>query len=548
MNTKILVVDDNQIFRRLSIGTLKSEGYLVLEASNTLEALEVVKSSLPDLILTDVLMPGLDGFELLRRLRQFPDFDRIKVVFYSATFFDEAEFKFAKDMGVVSHLQKPLSPKELCCAIESALKQSTPKVHNLDTGFDQEHLRLVTNKLSKKVEELEKANEDIIQAKNFFKSLADSIPQLAWQASKEGFLIYTNERWKHYHHIYSEKVGLLQWADLVHPDDRSMFLEKTFTAFRRLENISFEARLWSPAQRSYFTHLISAKVVQQSVDQDPYWFGTCTDISMQKDYEAKQVVLKEQAEKLSRAKTEFLNNISHELRTPLNAILGFCEVLQAEALENQIGFLDRIKSGALRLNSILEDVVSISEIEAAGAVTSRTFFSLSDFINELVNKYRPRAQMKGLELNVKNEIKSGGSTFGNPDVFLRILSHLLDNAIKFTSSGKVQLRIFETFEIGSVKKLNFEIEDTGIGIEKPIQSILFKPFSQADSSPTRKHGGLGLGLLLSRKLAHSIGAELELVSSFPMQGSCFRLSWKEASVKEKGNSFEREKIGATNGA
>lgn len=537
MDSKILVVDDNTIFRRLSVGTLKSAGYHVLEAASTLEALEVVKNSLPDLILTDVLMPGLDGFEFLRRLRQFSEFDRIKVVFYSATFFDQAEFKFAKDMGVISHLQKPLSATELCRAVEMALKQNSPKVQHFGADFDQEHLRLVTNKLSKKVEELEKANDEIIQAKNFFKSLADSIPQLAWQASKEGFLIYTNERWKHYHQIYSEKVSILQWADLVHPDDRPIFLEKIFTAFRQSENISFEAQLWNPELRGYFTHLISAKVVQRSIEKDANWFGTCTDISMQKDYEAKLVLLKDQAEKLSRAKTEFLNNISHELRTPLNAILGFCEVLQVEALENQIRFLDRIKEGALRLNSILDDVISISEIEADGAIVAPSFFSLSEFLNEVEKKYQPRAQNKGLELYVKNETKRSESPRGNPDIFLRILSHLLDNSIKFTSKGKVQLTVYETFGNDSAKRLNFEIEDTGIGIEAPVQNILFKPFTQADSSSTRKHGGLGLGLLMSKKLAHSIGAELVLVSSHPMQGSCFRLSWQEAPPNETKNSF-----------
>jgi len=152
-------------------------------------------------------------------------------------------------------------------------------------------------------------------------------------------------------------------------------------------------------------------------------------------------------------------------------------------------------------------------------------------------KYQPRAQNKGLELYVKNETKRSESPRGNPDIFLRILSHLLDNSIKFTSKGKVQLTVYETFGNDSAKRLNFEIEDTGIGIEAPVQNILFKPFTQADSSSTRKHGGLGLGLLMSKKLAHSIGAELVLVSSHPMQGSCFRLSWQEAPPNETKNSF-----------
>lgn len=530
MKAKILVVDDNQIFRRLSIEALKSNGFSIFEASNTIDALQVVKNSLPDLILTDILMPGLDGFELLRRLRQNAEFDQIKVIFYTGTFGDEAELKFAKEMGVTALLQKPLHPKDLCLAIEKALSQDIPQARKLDHEFDQEHLRLVTNKLSKKVEELEKANEETLLAKNFFKSLANSIPQLAWQASKDGVLIYTNERWKHYHHIFSEKVSFRDWAELVHQQDRSIFVEKMSSAIEGVQNISFEARLWNAEQRMYFTHLISAKVVQASNDQAPSWFGTCTDISLQKDYEIKQIHLKEQAEKLSRAKTEFLNNISHELRTPLNAILGFCEILQTDELNrNQLNFLGRIKSGALRLSSILEDVVSISELEAVGVTPAQSLFLLSDFVNDLVVKYQPLAQEKGLELNVKNEINSIQKILGYPSVFNRILFHLFDNAIKFTSNGVVGFRIFERThsQDASLKSLIFEVEDTGIGIDQETRELLFKPFIQADSSLTRKHGGLGLGLLLSRKLAHSIGAELELVSSVPQSGSCFRLSWRQ---------------------
>lgn len=531
VGTKILVVDDNQIFRRLSAEALKNEGYSILQASNTLDALQVVKNFLPDLILTDVLMPGLDGFELLRRLRQSSEYDPIKVIFYTGTFGDTAELKFAQDMGVMAHLQKPLHPKELCQAVKQALSQPAPQAKKLDYEFDQEHLRLVTNKLSKKVEELEKANEEIILAKNFFKSLADSIPQLAWQASRQGLLIYTNERWKQYHHVYSEKVSVNDWANFVHPDDRSLFLKNTFGAFQGIQNISFETRLWSPEQRKYFTHLISAKVVQQSMDQDPVWFGTCTDISSQKDYEMKQILLKEQAEKLSRAKTEFLNNISHELRTPLNAILGFCEILQSDDLNlNQINFLDRIKDGALRLNSILEDVVSISELEAGGGLTMQSSFFLPDFINDLVRHYRPLAQAKGLEMEVIVKTQSAQKILGYPLVFKRILDHFFDNAIKFTAKGQIKFRILEILssEGDSSKSLVFEVEDSGVGIDPKIHELLFKPFTQADSSLTRKHGGLGLGLLLSKKLAHSIKAEVDLVSSAPLVGSCFRLSWKEA--------------------
>lgn len=531
MNAKILVVDDSQIFRKLSVEALKSQGYLTFEASNTVDALQVVKKSLPDLILTDVLMPGLDGFELLRRLRQLPEFDQIKVIFYTGTFGDEAELKFAKEMGVIGHLNKPLRAEELCEAVHKALNQTVAQVRKIDSSFDQEHLRLITNKLSKKVEELEKANEDTILAKNFFKSLANSIPQLAWQASKDGVLVYTNERWKQYHHIFSEKVDIRDWAELVHEDDRSIFLDQMLGAIGSGQNVLFESRLWSAERSMYFTHLISAKIVQMSLEQAPNWFGTCTDISLQKEYERKQVLLKEQAEKLSRAKTEFLNNVSHELRTPLNAILGFCEVLQNDDVtENQFNFLSRIKFGALRLNSILEDVISISELEAEAPVSMQSFFSLSDFADDLVAKFQPMAQKKGIKIQVKNEINSAQKVLGYPSIFKRILSHLFDNAIKFTSTGVIEFRVFERTNAQgvSLKDLIFEIEDTGIGIEPAIHERLFKAFSQADSSLTRKHGGLGLGLLLSKKLAHSIGAELELVSSRPHVGSCFRLCWKGA--------------------
>lgn len=515
--------------------------YKVIEASNGLEALELLertKDGLPDLIITDVLMPKMDGYELVRRLRSDLRLKNMPVIFLTGTFSGFAETALSKSGGVASHLIKPVAPEGLRRAILEALENKPNEDHGISRSYEQEHLQLLTNHLSSKVEELEKTNNELrqevhkrrqaeseaLEAKNNLAAISDSIPQLSWQILKSGQLRYVNLRWRQFHNCWESPLWLKNWSAFFHPDERENLVQLIRDSLASNKNFSHEAYLLKLPERVYVPHWISALVIPNSWSSEPSWFGTCTDISSQKEYEQQLIRLKEQAESLSRAKSEFLNNVSHELRTPLTAILGFSEILQEEELGSaQDAFVDRIHSGAKRLVHIMSDIISISELEAGDQNSHPEMFSLEKLLRRLRQEVGDLAAGKGLQFklllppDLKDNLKS------HPEVIRRILSHLMENAIKFTDAGYIQLKVSVQKRRSEMACLVFDVEDTGVGIAFKFQSSLFQPFSQADSSVTRLHGGLGLGLILSRRLAQSIGGSLELIRSTPGVGSSFRL-------------------------
>jgi signal transduction histidine kinase/CheY-like chemotaxis protein len=233
---------------------------------------------------------------------------------------------------------------------------------------------------------------------------------------------------------------------------------------------------------------------------------------------------KEDAEKANHAKSAFLANMSHEIRTPLTAILGYSEMLleddddkSEEDKKHEINSI--IKSGS-HLHKIINDILDLSKIEAGQLVVEKITCPVVDLINEIEHIFAPQAREKGLTFDAKFKFPLPGEIQTDPTRLKQILFNLCGNALKFTKSGSITL--FAEF-LEDENQLQLSITDTGIGISDIEQRDIFEPFSQADDSITRRFGGTGLGLCISKQLAQKLGGNIT-VKSTKGSGSSFTVT------------------------
>jgi PAS domain S-box-containing protein len=533
----VLVVEDTLASLKLLTDTLSAAGYQVLPANSGELALAAVALKGPQLILLDLRMPGMDGFEVLRRLKARDESRDIPVMILSAVSERELRIEGLK-LGAVDFLNKPFEQEELLVRVST-----------------QMHLSLARARLERQAADLRLANAQLQREMLLRQGVEDALRQ-AKEAAEEGLeqerrllaLVVSSSEdaiiskrldgivtsWNHgaeklFGYTAAEIIG--QPILMVIPPERHDEEERLLSAIRRGESIKhyettriakdghvLEVSVTLSPIRDHEGRIIGASKIARDISERR---RTEQALARHRDELEERVLsrtaelaqARDAAEAANRAKSVFLANMSHELRTPLNGIMGMTDLALRRATDPKLlDWLQKGKGAALHLLAVINDILEISRIEAGRVVLEEQDFSLAQALDEMLGRHETAAREKGLVLSCTLAPTLPDRLRGDVFRLQQMLLNLVGNAIKFSERGQVRVSADALEEDSHSVLLRVQVSDQGIGLSADEQARLFHAFSQGDDSMTRKYGGTGLGLIICKRLARLMGGDVGVAS------------------------------------
>ncbi|MCS1407998.1 MAG: Signal transduction histidine-protein kinase BarA [Verrucomicrobia subdivision 3 bacterium] len=376
--------------------------------------------------------------------------------------------------------------------------------------------------VSKDITSLVKTRQELEQAQKKYQDIFEKAVEGIFQTTPDGRYLEANPALARIYGYDSAHDLLTQVTDIgnqLYVDQRR---RKEFQRLmdKKGEVHEFESEIYRRDGTKIWI-AETARAVRDESNQVKYYEGIVENISERKRAEAALQMARDAALESTRLKSIFLANMSHEIRTPMNGIIGMTGLLRRTKLnEEQLHFAKTIEESGLTLLRLINDILDFSKMESGKMTLEKAAFDPTMVVESVAELLAENAQKKGIELILWIDPSTPRQLVGDATRLRQILNNLTGNAIKFTSEGEVQIIVRPGRSKGKKAPLRIEVRDTGIGIAPEAKRHVFKAFTQADESTTRKFGGTGLGLAISRQLIELMGGRLQ-VESEPGTGSRF---------------------------
>ncbi|MFP4469745.1 MAG: response regulator [Bacteroidales bacterium] len=508
---KILIIDDIRDNLLTLEKSLRGQDAFVLTAQSGKEALIHVTQHDFALIIVDIQMPDMNGYETAERIRSGQRNQHTPIIFLTAVFYDQHSMYKGYQSGAVDYITKPFNRDILLSKVRVFLDLDRVK-HELKQAKEE-------------FQHVVQDQTDMICRTDLNLNITFANKAMANFAAKPAEAILGQSVMDWIYNEYHDQIG--HEIHALNPNN------PVFKLHHRL-NLKNDGQLW--------VSTIFRALYNKNYDLTGYQV-VMRDISNEIRSMEELILARKQAEEATRNKSRFLANMSHEIRTPMNSILGLIDVLMETDLdEDQTEDLEVMKHSATKLLELLNDLLDFSKIEANQIRFEKVYFNLRNELNKTFRLLEVNAKKTGNELLsdvhplVPDRIK------GDPLRLGQILINLLNNALKFTRNGRVNLQVEKESETDELVKLKFTISDTGIGMSSEIRENIFNFFEQGDPSISREYGGSGLGLAISRSLCEMMGGKIQFTSEIN-KGSSFWFSLEfEQEQKTKKSKPQKMNI------